>query len=402
MQQSTQCNTITYHQTIQKRMKVILSLVFSIFLSFLLQAQTLQDLEFGTSTTLEVITWNIQDYPRQGQNTTEKVIEIIEALDVDVIALQEIDNLTAFQHLINNLEGWEGYYTTYDYLNLAYLYKSDVVEVVDIFEIYRDDNQTFPRAPYVLEMNYQGDFYVVINNHLKCCGDGWLDQTDPWDEETRRFSASYLLEQYVDDNYPNDRVFVVGDFNDLLTDNSSNNVFQPFFSKPNDYRFADMEIAEGSSANWSYPDWPSHLDHILVTNELFDVLEHGTAKVETLRIGDYMSGGSWEYMNKVSDHRPVGLRINPTLVSVENPILTDWNFSISPNPFHGQTILSFDAMDSHAQLTIYDLKGRLVENFQVVPRQFSIAWDAKGLSKGMYYARLMVDNSVVVRKLVVQ
>ena len=27
-------------------------------------------------------------------------------------------------------------------------------------------------------------------------------------------------------------------------------------------------ISNSSSANWSYPNWPSDIDHILVTNEL--------------------------------------------------------------------------------------------------------------------------------------
>ena len=37
--------------------------------------------------------------------------------------------------------------------------------------------------------------------------------------------------------------------------------------------FVDLEIAYGSSTNWSYPTWPSHLDHICITNELFQDFE---------------------------------------------------------------------------------------------------------------------------------
>ena len=46
--------------------------------------------------------------------------------------------------------------------------------------------------------------------------------------------------------------------------------FQVFLDNSNNYMFTDIEIAEGASQYWSFPSWPSHLDHILITNELFD------------------------------------------------------------------------------------------------------------------------------------
>ena len=35
-----------------------------------------------------------------------------------------------------------------------------------------------------------------------------------------------------------------------------------------------MNIALGPSSNWSYPTWPSHLDHILISDEVFDEFEN--------------------------------------------------------------------------------------------------------------------------------
>ena len=55
--------------------------------------------------------------------------------------------------------------------------------------------------PLVLEMNYQGEDYVIINNHFKCCGDGILDLGDSSDEETRRYNAISLLKNYIDVNF---------------------------------------------------------------------------------------------------------------------------------------------------------------------------------------------------------
>ena len=109
---------------------------------------------------------------------------------------------------------------------------------------------------------------------------------------------------------------VVGDLNDEITDNQPNNVFQNFIDDSNHYEFADMDIAVGSSQNWSYPNWPSHLDHILVTNECFDNLQHPGSEVKTIRIDDYMVNGFSTYDYYVSDHRPVAVKL------VSDPWLT--------------------------------------------------------------------------------
>ena len=109
---------------------------------------------------------------------------------------------------------------------------------------------------------------MIINNHFKCCGDGTLNTNDPNDEEMRRLSAVTLLKQYTDSFLIDERVIIVGDLNDILTDPTANNVFNSFLND-SDYLFVDIPIALGGSSNFSYPNWPSHLDHILISDELF-------------------------------------------------------------------------------------------------------------------------------------
>jgi hypothetical protein len=74
-----------------------------------------------------------------------------------------------------------------------------------------------------------------------------------------------------------------------------------------------MDIAYGYASNWSYPSWPSHLDHILITDELFDEFENEGSLVETIHLEEYFNGGWSDYENYISDHRPVGLslKFNP-------------------------------------------------------------------------------------------
>ena len=75
------------------------------------------------------------------------------------------------------------------------------------------------------------------------------------------------------------------------------------------YQFADIDIAKGHSRGWSYPNWPSHLDHILLSNELFSDFHHDSSVIEVLFLENALKGGFSEYDRNISDHRPVGIKL---------------------------------------------------------------------------------------------
>ena len=54
-------------------------------------------------------------------------------------------------------------------------------------------------------------------------------------------------------NLSEEKVFVVGDLNDEISESYSNNVFQEILDDSNNYWFADLPIALGSSLEWSFP-----------------------------------------------------------------------------------------------------------------------------------------------------
>jgi len=277
-----------------------------------LQSQDLDELYFGTDETFEVMTWNIEWFPKNNQITVDYVTQIIQALDIDLLAIQEVDDIDMFDQMLNGLPEYTGYLESAWFAGLAYIYKTDVIEINDIYEIYTTSPywSAFPRSPMVMDLNFMGENLFIINNHFKCCGDGIMNLDDLGDEETRRYTASNLLKEYIDTNLSNKNVIVLGDLNDILTDVLANNVFQMIINDTENYLFADMEIAEGSSADWSYPWWPSHIDHILITNELFDELDNGGSAVQTMKIDDYMDGGFDDYYENISDHRPVALKLD--------------------------------------------------------------------------------------------
>ena len=287
--------------------KILFLLIIS---TQILSSQNLDDLSFGTDSTFEVISWNIEWFPKNGTTTANYVETILTNLQSDVYALQEIDDSTLLKSVVANIPGYECYFESSYFGGLAYVYNINTLTINNKYEIYTSQPywSAFPRSPQVLELTFEGEDYVIINNHFKCCGDGTLNTNDPNDEEMRRLTAVTLLKQYIDSVFTNERVIVVGDLNDILTDTHANNVFQSMINDNMNYMFSDMQIALGNSTYFSYPTWPSHLDHILITNELFTDFNKPNSEISCLKIDDYMNSWS-QYDNNISDHRPVGIKL---------------------------------------------------------------------------------------------
>ncbi len=260
-------------------------------------------IQFGTDETLDIITWNIEDFPKNNEFTVDKLAEMIEAIDADIIAMQEIGSDTYFNSLLNKLDGWTGERTPGSY-GLAYVFKSNL-NIIDIYEIEELDEYELSRTPYMIEVSWNDELVYIINNHYKCCGDGSIDTTQYDDEEYRRLQSIQMTKAYLDSTHSTHNIVLLGDMNDELNDPVSDNVFVDFINAPN-YTFADYNIAwENSSSNWSFPTWPSHLDHILISSELYN--NHDTTY--TIKAEQYFNSGWSEYEDYISDHRPVGIRL---------------------------------------------------------------------------------------------
>lgn len=341
-----------------------LTSVLTLFLSLQLYGQDLADISFGTDSTFEVVTWNIEWFPKNGDITVDSVSKIIEFMDVDLIGLQEVDDSTLCRQMIDNLPGYELFMDDDWFGGLAYIYKTGSVSIQSIYKIYDTSPfwSAFPRSPLVVELIFNGETFIIINNHFKCCGDGLLDVGNPNDEETRRQEASTLLKQYIDENFNSSRVIVIGDLNDIITDLPINNVYQMFIDDSTNYAFADMSIASEGSSEWSFPSWPSHLDHILITDELFTEFSSPNSEIKTIKIDDFLAGGLAEYDLNISDHRPVGLKIQiiPTALGLAN--ISNSNIKIFPNPTNGYCSIDLGEIYNTVTITIIDLNGKVIQS----------------------------------------
>ena len=385
-------------------MKRLLLVLFQLVGCLTLTAQSIQDLSFGTEATLDIMTWNIEQFPKNGETTLTNVKAIIEGLDVDIVAVQEVADINAFNQMVNSMGAYEGYLESSYFAGLAYIYKPTSIQINALYEIYTTSEywSYFPRSPMVMDLNFKGERFIVINNHFKCCGDGILDLNDPNDEETRRLIASTYLKSYIDTNFSNLNVIVLGDLNDSLTDDSQNNVFQYILDDTVHYTFADLDIANGSSLDWSYPTWPSHLDHILITDDLFPEFENSNSEILTLKIDEYLPGGWMEYETNITDHRPVALKlVTEGSLSVSDITSIKPGFVNYPNPFTSETQFNLSPTSAAFTIDIYDMKGQKIQTLNGKEGQTLIDWNTELLPNGIYMAQLLYNATIMsTRKLV--
>lgn len=375
---------------------------------FTLQAQNFDPIRIGSDSTLDVLTWNLENFPKNGNITVNYLVQIIEAMDVDLLALQEVSEISDFETLLTNLPDYDGFYDPGWYGGLAYIYKPNTVTLNDSYEIFTASTywNPFPRAPLVVDVTFMNQRTILVNNHLKCCGDGILEPNNPDDEEYRRSLACTLLKSYIDGQFSGINTLVLGDLNDILTDNPPDNVFQAFLDDDQHYRFADMGIAQGPASGWSYPSWPSHLDHILITSELFDDFDNGVSKIQTLKVDECFPGGWQYYDNNITDHRPVALSLyfNPLAVDEVSGSATA-GFSCWPNPAKSLVNVKLNTRNSlqDCTLRVSDPEGQCRKEWNVSGSQPVESFSVEDLPAGVYFLSLFNRDGLVLntQKLVI-
>ena len=371
-----------------------------IFLLFLFSStasfgQNIENLNFGSDSTLDIMTWNIEAFPKAGQNTMDSVRKIVEALDMDIIGVQEINDTNAFKAMMLTINGYSGFAKLNYLVGLGFIYKTSSIQINSIYEIFTAPQywNNFPRAPIVMDMNYMNERYILIVNHLKCCGDGFIDLGNTNDEENRRLESVILLKEYIDQNFPTLKTIVLGDLNDLITDQPNSNVFQSILNDPGNYSFADNAIALGPSSNWSYPTWPSHLDHFIITNELFYETQNNGSYVQTLKLESEFAAGWSSYEAIVSDHRPVAMKIFPDMIGEQAELIDGgYNLTIYPNPSNGDVHFTLGNPMDEGSILIHAANGTLITDARCIGK---FTWETQGSVAGIYYATLTIGNTII-------
>lgn len=246
---------------------------------------------------LRVATWNIEQFPKS-EATAARVRATIEEQALDLVAVQEIVDVSAFVDLARQLPDHD-YALSYDrdaYLQHGLLYRTSRLELLSVTRGFTRDSYAFPRDPLVAQLRVRDDEgdprfeFAAVVVHLKA-GIGAEDRR-------RREQATAALDEWVRTlAAAQPDVVILGDFNDVLDDPAAATVFRPFASAPETYRV--LTAPQARAGVYSYIPARVLLDHVIITSDVLEEYGDGDTRVLPLDEADP------RYEPEVSDHRPV-------------------------------------------------------------------------------------------------
>ncbi len=255
----------------------------------------------GGPATLEIATWNIENFPADA-GTPRYVADLITSLDLDVIIVQEIADEDAWRELIDRLREHDGVLSSHrygatDYQKIGVIYRTGLVAPGEPALLFPTDPYAFPRPPLSLPIAIDDGVHParrleLIGVHLKA-GVGVEDG------ERRRAAVEALdahLRAQVDGGGEDD-VILAGDYNEIVTTSGGQANLAAILDAPDRYTLRSRPNADGGEI--SFVPSSRLLDHITTTAGLADEL--AGARVVIPRLHASYSG----YLAHVSDHLPV-------------------------------------------------------------------------------------------------
>lgn len=254
----------------------------------------------GSPTTLDVACWNLEWFPKDARSVA-LVADLITSLELDLIVVEEVASVAAWNELVARLPLHDGVlsthrYTPTEYQKIGFLYRADLITVGEPELLFTSASFDFPRPPMKVRVTAGALDFDAIGLHLKA-------GTAPDDAE-RRAAAMRTLEAHVRaqvDGGGEDELIVLGDYNEVVTSAEGMAVLAPMLAAPERYRFRSQEAASAGEA--SFIPSGKVIDHVVTTAGL--AAELGESRAWIPRLDEQLA----RYEPYVSDHLPVVLSI---------------------------------------------------------------------------------------------
>lgn len=256
----------------------------------------------GTADTIEIGTWNIENYPKTSESKN-MVSKVLNRLDVDIMAVEEVSNTQAFTELLAEMPKFSGVIAGQNggqkSQNVGLIFRTAEFKVVASEDLFRGEGEAFPRPPLMVRLDPvkegQNDIVAIVV-HLKAFGDE--------DSVQRREQANVKLEAYASAllaKEPSLQVILLGDFNQPLLTNAEREVFRPWYDRPETYSIKTESLVTKKDYTFFGGQRFSVIAHIITSNN-FTMNEPMVPKLQT-------AISSFE--THASDHLPVVATIAP-------------------------------------------------------------------------------------------
>ncbi len=272
---------------------------------------------------LETVTWNLERYGSDLNSNefniqrTKNILRIADSLKADLYALQEITNQQGLDSLTKYMTGFNGFVSEHTRLNeaLAFVYNTETIDSVSsgaITQNQDDFDWASGRYPFFFAFNYkyQGTItpvYAVVIHAKANTGDNQELQ----EAYERRVRAAESLYTYLQNEHPDARIILLGDFNDdvdvSIYDGSSPSPYEDFVTNDAHFKAITSSISEEGKSSYIAGDYNDLIDHIVISDELFSAYSPSSEEI-------YFEADSFidNYVSTTSDHLPVWAKFDMT------------------------------------------------------------------------------------------
>lgn len=254
----------------------------------------------GSEGTLEIATWNIENFPRNKFATPALVADLIASLDLDIVVTEEIASETAWAELTARLAATHDAvlstheYSTGEYQKLGVIYRRDLVTAGDPALLFTTDSYAFPRPPLSLPITVDGNTLELVGVHLKAG-----PTTDDAERRQRAVQALDARFRAQIDGGGEPEIVLLGDYNEAVTDELGRAVLASLLDAPERYTVRTEPAA--TAGGFTFLGFHSFIDHITTTAALD--ARWASATVQVVDPRDRLP----TYENQISDHLPVVL-----------------------------------------------------------------------------------------------
>lgn len=357
--------------------------------------------------TLEVVNWNLEFF---GDNANElpqemtKVRTIMNNLNADIYALEEVVNVDSLASLISSINGSYGYKVSQfatgasspasgnypSAQKLAFVYRNGMVRNITERPLLKSSTAAYTnwaagRFPYFVtaevlgsDSTWQQMRFVIL--HAKAFSD-----TESCD---KRYYGSIEMKDTLDTYYANDKLIILGDYNDdfdvSICPNYNASTYSSLVNDSidnNSYKSPTLPLSKmGVASTVSYP---SFIDHVMLSNELWPFYITGSAEMLKAKVTSWVTG----YSSYVSDHYPIRTKYKITTPTNAIHELSKHIVSIVPNPAHDYIDVHCDENEK-VSVQIFSMDGKLL----LCTQAKHIPLD--NLSNGMYLVALQNEHGV--------
>ncbi|MCW9708362.1 endonuclease/exonuclease/phosphatase family protein [Fodinibius salsisoli] len=279
---------------------------------------------------LETVTWNLEWYgaPKQGPEDdfqqAKNVLQVVDSLNADLYALQEISSQQAIDELTQFMPGYRGFVAEYVPYNqkMAFIYNTNTIDslsagpITEVRDTYQEEWGYYwasGREPLYFEFQFttadgnEGTYYAISIH-------GKANTSDYQESYQRRQKAAEGLYHYLQDEKPDANIILLGDYNDdvdqsiYYEEQNDERVYQEtpydeFVTDTENFSVITKKLSDnGISASVNYDNI---IDHITMSNELFDNYIEGSVGVY-----EEAQGLISNYGETTSDHLPVWVQFD--------------------------------------------------------------------------------------------